>query len=44
MSQENVEQENVRIVREGFAAFNADEGGLEWRGDFAGRLRAPSDR
>jgi ketosteroid isomerase-like protein len=31
MSQENVEQENVRIVREGFAAFNADEGGLEWR-------------
>jgi ketosteroid isomerase-like protein len=31
MSQENVEQENVRAVLEGFAAFNADEGGLEWR-------------
>ena len=31
MSQENVEQENVRIVLEGFARFNADEGGLEWR-------------
>jgi ketosteroid isomerase-like protein len=31
MSQENVEQENVRTVMEGFARFNADEGGLEWR-------------
>jgi ketosteroid isomerase-like protein len=31
MSGENVEQDNARIVREGFAAFNADEGGREWR-------------
>jgi ketosteroid isomerase-like protein len=31
VSQENVEQENVRVVVEGFAGFNADEGGLEWR-------------
>jgi hypothetical protein len=31
MSQENVEQENVRVVLEGFARFNADEGGLAWR-------------
>jgi ketosteroid isomerase-like protein len=31
MSQENVEQENVGVVLEGFARFNADEGGLEWR-------------
>ena len=30
MSQ-NVERENLRVVREGFARFNADEGGLEWR-------------
>src|SRR5437763_1538384 len=31
MSQEKVEQENVTVVLEGFARFNADEGGLEWR-------------
>ena len=31
MSQEKVEQENVTAVLEGFARFNADEGGLEWR-------------
>ena len=31
MSQENVEQKNVRVVLEGFAGFNADEGGIEWR-------------
>ena len=31
MSEESAEQENARIVREGFAAFNADEGGLESR-------------
>jgi ketosteroid isomerase-like protein len=31
MPDETAEQQNVRIVREGFAAFNADEGGLESR-------------
>ena len=31
MSQENIEQEDVRVVLEGFARFNADEGGLGWR-------------
>jgi ketosteroid isomerase-like protein len=31
MSQQNVEEGNVRTVLEGFARFNADEGGLEWR-------------
>jgi len=31
MSLENVEQENVRVVLEGFARFNANEGSLEWR-------------
>jgi ketosteroid isomerase-like protein len=31
MSEESVEQENVRVVREGLTAFNADEGGLESR-------------
>jgi len=31
MSQENVEQENVRVVLEGFARFNAVEEDLEWR-------------
>ena len=31
MSRENVERDNVRVVLEGFARFNADEGGLEWR-------------
>jgi ketosteroid isomerase-like protein len=31
MSEETAEQQNVRIVREGFAEFNADEGGLESR-------------
>ena len=31
MSEENIEQENVRAVLEGFAAFNDDQGGLEAR-------------
>ena len=31
MSQENVEEENLRVVLEGFARFNADQGDLEWR-------------
>src|SRR3954453_19727148 len=31
MSQENLEQENVSVVLEGFARFNADEGRREWR-------------
>jgi ketosteroid isomerase-like protein len=31
MSQENLERENLRVVLAGFARFNADEGGLEWR-------------
>jgi ketosteroid isomerase-like protein len=31
MSDENVEKENVRVVLEGLARFNADEGGLEQR-------------
>ena len=31
MSQGNIEQDNVRVVLEGFAAFNADQGSLESR-------------
>src|SRR5438552_18707502 len=31
MPEQNLEQENVRVVLEGLARFNADEGDLEWR-------------